>query len=198
MPFQRDATPHALILICTALKINLPSHTHCSWIFVLIHFYYPPPNVYDLLSIILAPSAPLTLIPFSVFPSFYFVSFSFFSFLSSFLFAFFCSYLYSPSCIFFGTYFIFSHATLITLLKELKVKFEGKMLDEVLAEYYQTMRVQARKLWAGKAAAADGETTPTTDAGKRGRFVSPKKGQDAGRTRTGGGHVSSTAGGVPF
>ena len=71
-------------------------------------------------------------------------------------------------------------------------------LDEVLAEYYQTMRVQARKLWAGKAAAADGETTPTTDAGKRGRFVSPKKGQDAGRTRTGGGHVSSTAGGVPF
>jgi hypothetical protein len=71
-------------------------------------------------------------------------------------------------------------------------------LDEVLAEYYQTMRVQARKLWAGKAAAAEGETTPTTDAGKRGRFVSPKKGQDAGRTRTGGGHVSSTAGGVPF
>ena len=42
------------------------------------------------------------------------------------------------------------------------------------------------------------ETTPTTDAGKRGRFVSPKKGQDAGRTRTDGGHVSSTADGVPF
>ena len=77
------------------------------------------------------------------------------------------------------------------------VDLPGK-LDEVLAEYYQTMRVQARKLWAGKAAAAEGETTPTTDAGKRGRFVSPKKGQDAGRTRTGGGHVSSTAGGVPF
>ena len=77
------------------------------------------------------------------------------------------------------------------------VDLPGK-LDEVLAEYYQTMRVQARKLWNGKAAAAEGETTPTTDAGKRGRFVSPKKGQDAGRTRTGGGHVSSTAGGVPF
>jgi len=73
-------------------------------------------------------------------------------------------------------------------------------LDEVLADYYQTMRVQARKLWDGKAAAAEGETTPTPPQvpGKRGRFVSPKKGQDAGRTRTGGGHVSSTAGGVPF
>ena len=77
------------------------------------------------------------------------------------------------------------------------VDLPGK-LDEVLADYYQTMRVQARKLWDGKAAAADGETTPTTDAGKRGRFVSPKKGQDAGRTRTDGGHVSSTADGVPF
>ena len=77
------------------------------------------------------------------------------------------------------------------------VDLPGK-LDEVLADYYQTMRVQARKLWDGKAAAAEGETTPTTDAGKRGRFVSPKKGQDAGRTRTGGGHVSSTADGVPF
>ena len=72
-------------------------------------------------------------------------------------------------------------------------------LDEVLADYYQTMRVQARKLWDGKAAAAEGETTPTLQVpGKRGRFVSPKKGQDAGRTRTGGGHVSSTADDVPF
>ena len=72
-------------------------------------------------------------------------------------------------------------------------------LDEVLADYYQTMRVQARKLWDGKAAAAEGETTPTPPVpGKRGRFVSPKKGQDAGRTRTDGGHVSSTADGVPF
>ena len=46
----------------------------------------------------------------------------------------------------------------------------------------------------GRGGRADEETIP----GKRGRFVSPKKGQDAGRTRTGGGHVSSTAGGVPF